>query len=75
MEGRVELKLPMGNNCTKNKAVHTPLQLRTGGQERNSKKHSHFETVTDGPADRQTNGPTKQVLESRVRDLKGPFRF
>ena len=74
MQGREELKLPMGNNCTKNKAVHTPLQLRRGGQERNGKKHSHFETVTDGLADGQTNGPTK-VLESRVRDLKGPFWF
>ena len=46
-----------------NKAVYTPPQSQTGGQEQNSDKSHAFCFGY-----RRTDGPTQQGLESRVRD-------
>ena len=48
-----------------NKAVYTAALVADGGQER---KASKSDFVTDGPTDRRTDGPTKWLIESRVRD-------
>ena len=45
--------------------IYTPPKLRTGGQERNTKKTLTF-CFSFGPTDQLT----EQVLESQVRDLK-----
>ena len=50
-----------------NKVILTAPKSRAGGQERNSEKSLDFVLVTDG-RDGRTDGPTRQVLESRVRD-------
>ena len=46
---------------TRNKAVYTAALVADGGQER---KASKSDFVTDRP----TDGPTKWLIESRVRD-------
>ena len=55
-----------------NKAGYTAIQSRTVGQEQQCKNHSEFRNVTDrqtdGPTDLPTYRPTRQGVESRVRD-------
>ena len=49
-----------------NKAGYTAIQSRTVGQGLYCENRSQLKNVRDRPTDR----PTRQVLESRVRDLK-----
>ena len=41
-----------------NKAGYTAIQSKMVGQEQYRKNRSEFRNVTDGPTDRQTDGPT-----------------
>ena len=51
-----------------NKAGYTAIQLRTVGQEQLCVNQSQFRNISDGRTDGQTDRPTRQGVESRVRD-------
>ena len=51
-----------------NKAGYTAGQSRTVGQEQKCKTHLQFRNVMDGLTDGPTDRPTRQGVESRVRD-------
>ena len=51
-----------------NKAGYTAIQSRMVGQERYRENRSEFRNVTDGRTDGRTDRPTRQGVESRVRD-------
>ena len=55
--GGIVRPLVLDDQVNKYKAVYTPSQSRTGGQERNNKK-THFVLATDRPTNRQTARPT-----------------
>ena len=52
------------DDSCQNKAGYTAIQSRTVGQERKPLVNQKC----DVPTDRRTDRPTRQVLESRVRD-------
>ena len=52
----------------KNKGGYTAIQSRMVGQEQYRKNRSEFRNVTDGRTDGRMDQPTRQGVESRVRD-------